>query len=207
MIIAATRCYEQDPDVRLMLRVQAGSREAFDELVNRYSPELTLRFRRSPPLRNIAEDLSQEVLMRVYRARHRYVPGATLRTWISRIAVNVARNAARRLSRHPDETHVAGGSTRLRKAARDIAEPYVLQPLEVLVRDEQRETALTLLRRLSARQQLAMRLVSLEKMPIRAAARRMSISPGALKSLLARARASCRSEFRRMCQVQTADTA
>ena len=45
--------------------------------------------------RDQAEDLAQEVFMRVFRARKSYVPGAKFSTWLFTIANNVASNALR----------------------------------------------------------------------------------------------------------------
>ena len=56
--------------------------------------------------REAAEDLAQDVFLRVYRARKRYVPGAKFSTWLFTIANNVARNALRSRSRRK-EVHVA----------------------------------------------------------------------------------------------------
>ena len=75
--IPVTTRYElTDPDVRLMLRVRDGSAAAFEELVSRYQQRLTGILEHLVPGQGQAEDLAQEVFMRVYRARETYKPTA-----------------------------------------------------------------------------------------------------------------------------------
>ena len=91
---STARRYElQDPDVRLMLEVRDGSAAAFDALMTRYQSRLVTVLGHLTGRRDLAEDLSQEVFLRVYRARERYVPGAKFSTWLYTIANNVASNA------------------------------------------------------------------------------------------------------------------
>ena len=93
------RKYEMiDPDVRLMLQVQNDNAAAFEELVSRYQSRLVGVMEHLVPKRELAEDLAQEVFMRVFRARKNYVPGAKFSTWLFTIANNVASNAKRSVS-------------------------------------------------------------------------------------------------------------
>lgn len=82
-------------DVQLMLDVQAGDEESFETLLRRYrTPVVNFLYRM---VRNSAEaeDLAQEVFLRVYRARQGYAPSAKFTTWMFRIATNLALNALR----------------------------------------------------------------------------------------------------------------
>ena len=68
---SATPNYELlDPDVRLMLQVRDGSAAAFEELVLRYQGRLLTVLEHLVRDRDRAEDLAQEVFLRVFRARH-----------------------------------------------------------------------------------------------------------------------------------------
>ena len=69
-----------DPDVRLMLQVRDGDAQAFEELMLRYQNRLISLLAHLIGQRDLAEDLTQEVFLRVYRARKRYVPGAKFST-------------------------------------------------------------------------------------------------------------------------------
>ena len=86
-----------DPDVRLMLRVRDDDPGAFAELLRRYGARIFGHFFRVLGDRQEAEDLTQEVFLRVYRSRKRYQPRARLATWLFHITQNVARNAIRSL--------------------------------------------------------------------------------------------------------------
>ena len=90
-----------DPDVRLMLRVQAGDDEAFCRLAERYSSRIFGYFCRRLSDRPEAEDRTQEVLLRLFRSRKSYQPRARFSTWVFHITQNVARNALRFKRRHP----------------------------------------------------------------------------------------------------------
>ena len=85
----------RDPDVRLMLRVREGDPEAFAELVDRFQHRLLGILTHLVGRADEAEDLAQEVFLRVYRARADYHPQAKFSTWFFTIANNVALNALR----------------------------------------------------------------------------------------------------------------
>jgi RNA polymerase sigma-70 factor (ECF subfamily) len=84
-----------DSDLDLMLRVRQGDASSFDELLRRYRAPLVKYFCRLVNDQALAEDLAQEVFLRVYNARHRYRPDARFTTWLYRIATNLALNAIR----------------------------------------------------------------------------------------------------------------
>jgi RNA polymerase sigma-70 factor (ECF subfamily) len=88
-----------DPEVHLMLRVQRDEPGAFAELVAAYWTRVFGKFVRQVADRQEAEDLAQEVFLRLYRSRKRYRPRAKLATWVFFIARNVGRNALRRRRR------------------------------------------------------------------------------------------------------------
>ncbi len=91
----------QDPDVKLMLRVQRDEAGAFEELIELYWCRVFGRFYRQFGDRQEAEDLVQDVFLRLFRNRKRYRPRARFSTWLFHIARNVARNAIRTRRRRP----------------------------------------------------------------------------------------------------------
>src|SRR5688572_27630020 len=104
----AQRYTLQDPDVRLMLKVRdEDSAAAFEELMLRYQNRLLTILDHLVGDRTLAEDLAQDVFLRIYRARKSYEPGAKFSTWLFTITNNVARNAKRTVSRRR-EVGVAG---------------------------------------------------------------------------------------------------
>src|SRR6266436_4388736 len=82
-------------DVQLMLDVKAGDGNSFELLLQRYRTPLVNFLYRMVRNREQAEDLAQEVFLRVYRAREDYVPSAKFTTWLFRIATNLALNSVR----------------------------------------------------------------------------------------------------------------
>ena len=82
-------------DVQLMLDVKAGDELSFEILLKKYRTPLVNFLYRMVRDQAAAEDLAQEVFLRVYRARKEYSPSAKFTTWLFRIATNLALNAIR----------------------------------------------------------------------------------------------------------------
>src|SRR5687767_4254078 len=92
----------RDPDIRLMLRVRdADDTVAFSELVERFQHRLVAVMHHLVGSADEAEDLAQEVFLRVYRTRKKYTPKAKFSTWLFTIANNLALNALRDRQRRP----------------------------------------------------------------------------------------------------------
>jgi RNA polymerase sigma-70 factor (ECF subfamily) len=89
------KSFLQDPDVALMLRVQNDDPGAFQQLVDRYWYLIFGRFYRCLGDRQLAEDLTQETCLRLYRNRRSYQPQAKFATWLFHIVENLTRNAIR----------------------------------------------------------------------------------------------------------------
>src|SRR4029077_1339019 len=89
-----------DPDVALMLRVQAGDQDAFQELFRKFSPRVLQYARRFVGSEAQAEEVAQDVFVQIFRFRHRYKPQSRLATWIFTIATNLCLNELRRPERH-----------------------------------------------------------------------------------------------------------
>jgi RNA polymerase sigma-70 factor (ECF subfamily) len=82
-------------DADVMLRVKAGDESAFDYLVQKYRRPMVNFMYRMAHNAAAAEDLAQEVFLRVYRSRASYEASAKFTTWLYRIATNLAANHAR----------------------------------------------------------------------------------------------------------------
>src|SRR5438128_8577583 len=91
----------RDPDIRLMLRVRDDDNAAFAELVELYNRRLITVMHHLVGSAEEAEDLAQEVFLRVYRGRKKYHPRAKFSTWLFTIANNVALNHLRNRQRKP----------------------------------------------------------------------------------------------------------
>jgi RNA polymerase sigma-70 factor (ECF subfamily) len=187
---SAQRYELQDPDVRLMLAVRDDNAAAFDELMLRYQNRLVTVLEHLVGRRDQAEDLAQEVFLRVYRARKRYVVGAKFSTWLYTIANHVAANALRSRSRRPEvnltsKPNDSTGASVLDKMA--LAASGAM-PTRQLDKAELREVVRAALGELSERQRMAVLLNKFEGMSYADIATTMDMSPQAIKSLLSRAR-------------------
>jgi len=88
-----------DADRELVEQAAAGSREAFDELVRRHQASIVSLARALTRGSADAEDIAQEVFVRVWRSLRGFRGDSTFRTWLHRVAVNVIHSHHGRLSR------------------------------------------------------------------------------------------------------------
>jgi RNA polymerase sigma-70 factor (ECF subfamily) len=182
-----------DPDVQLMLQVRDDSAVAFEELVSRYQGRLLTVFRHLVGSREQAEDLAQEVFLRVFRARKRYQPGAKFSTWLFTIANNVASNARRTLSRRREVGVPLGSNTTSLISLEQMAkEASGLMPSRQLDDAETAEVVRLAVQSLNPRQRMAVLLCKFEGMSYVDIAESMDMTPQAVKSLLSRARGNLR---------------
>ena len=84
-----------EPDAQLMLRVKDGDAASFGLLLARHRVAIIRFLYRMVESEAVAEELAQEVFLRVYRARATYEPTAKFTTWIFRIAMHLALNSLR----------------------------------------------------------------------------------------------------------------
>ena len=191
---SSARRYALDPDVRLMLEVRDGSATAFEELVLRYQTRLVRVLEHLVGRRDWAEDLAQEVFLRVYRARQTYEPGAKFATWLFTIANNLASSALRDRSRRKEVTLNSqdSGLSGARPLDRMIQASSGSMPARAIDKAEMRQIVRLALESLSERQRLAVLLNKFEGMSYADIAETMEISPQAIKSLLSRARENLR---------------
>lgn len=185
----------RDPDVRLMLEVREGSASAFEELMLRYQPRVLSILKHLVRNQDWAEDLTQEVFLRVYRARNQYTPGAKFSTWLFTITNNVALNALRGKSRRPEvqfggyfeQKHSEDSQPRLENAIQASSGTI---PTRRLDKKEMSEIVKKAIDSLGERQKMAMLLHRFEGMSYVEIAEIMELTPQAVKSLLCRARLS-----------------
>jgi RNA polymerase sigma-70 factor, ECF subfamily len=185
----------RDPDVRLMVQVRNDIQGAFEALVERYQNRLIGILFHMVGNKEEAEDLCQEVFLRIYRARKGYRPRAKFSTWLFTIANNLALNHLRRKGRNPSVSlGGATGSQPISPVAKHLVgregtpSAQVRQAeLSDLVRDA--------LGSLGEDQKMAVLLNKFEEMSYAEIADVMGRSPAAVKSLLARARNQLREQL------------
>ncbi|MFQ5732406.1 MAG: RNA polymerase sigma factor [Planctomycetaceae bacterium] len=114
-------------DDRLMIRIQSGDAGAFDQLASRYESPLIGFFVRNSRDVQLAEDLTQETLLRVYSQAWDYLPLGRFRGWMYRIARNLLIDNVRRRS-HDALVRAVKANTdseddRLARLAGEVASP------------------------------------------------------------------------------------
>lgn len=182
--------YLHDPDVQLMLRAKRGDDAAFSQLVESYQDRLVAVLFHLLGNQEAAEDLGQEVFLRIYRNRSKYEAKAKFSTWMFHIANNLASNWRRDGARRR-EASLAGsdsGPLGARPQEQLLAEKSALMPARVLDRNETQSLVRAALESLSDRQKMAVLLHKFEQMSYIDIAATMDLSPQAVKSLLSRAR-------------------
>jgi RNA polymerase sigma-70 factor, ECF subfamily len=183
-------------DAEMMLRVKAGDDSAFDYLVQKYRRPIISFMYRMAHNSAAAEDLAQEVFLRVYRSRANYEPSAKFSTWLYRIATNLGVNYARD-TRHDrpenitnlDQTDEETGQTP------DLADKKPSVEEDILRRE--RMTAIRQkVEALPERQRLAVLMHKYQQMDYRQIADVLKLSESATKSLLFRAYETLRTQLK-----------
>jgi RNA polymerase sigma-70 factor, ECF subfamily len=185
-------------DVQLMLDVKAGDEQSFELLLQRYRTPLVNFLYRMVRAREEAEDLAQEVFLRVYRARKDYVPSAKFTTWLFRIATNLALNSVRD-NRHQRmeislDAPVAVDAEDGDEKPLDVAEkhPNIEQHL---VEEERKKMIRHSIDKLPEKQRAAVLLHKYQELDYGDIAKILECSESALKSLLFRAYETLRVEL------------
>ncbi len=194
----------RDPDVKLMLQVRDDVPGAFEVLVERYQHRLVGVLVHLIGRVEEAEDLTQDVFLRIYRARKGYRPRAKFSTWLFTIANNLASNHLRSKGRNP--VLPVGGDGGINPAS-SASGVHALRPAEerALSRDgtpsaQMRKVELSDVVRealdiLGEDQKMAVLLNKFEDMSYAEIADVMGRSEPAVKSLLARARTHLREQL------------
>ena len=183
-------------DVQLMLDVKAGDEQSFELLLRRYRTPLVNFLHRMVRDAAVAEDLAQEVFLRVYRARQEYAPSAKFTTWMFRIATNLALNSMRdnrhrKMEISMDQTTETGEDDQRQLEVPDRA-PSVEQELVARCRAEMIMKAI---HALPEKQRAAVLLHKYQELDYDEIAGVLECSESALKSLLFRAYETLRVEL------------
>jgi RNA polymerase sigma-70 factor, ECF subfamily len=189
--IAATLDY----DAQLMIRVKEGDGASFAQLLEKHRSPVVHFLYRMVQNQAVAEELAQEVFLRVYRSRSTYEPTAKFTTWLFRIATHLALNALRdgknrrledRLDDRSAESH-----------AREISDvrPSVEQQMLHQARLDEVRRAIAAL---PDKQRAAVLMHKYEEMEYAQIAKALNCSESAVKSLLFRAYETLRARLAHM---------
>ncbi len=185
---------EADADAELMLAFQRGDEAAFAQIVRRFQVRVVSLAYRYLGSSADAEDLAQEVFLRVYRAKEGYEPSARFSTWIYRITANASLNhiRSRRVRRSV--------SARMPEAAEGDAVPDFEDEEAKAPHDDMEKAELAVVLRrivddLPERQRVAILLNKYEGLSYEDVAAAMEMSVMAVKSLLTRARVNIKEKL------------
>jgi RNA polymerase sigma-70 factor, ECF subfamily len=173
-------------DVQLMLDVKAGDEASFDLLLRRYRTPLVNFLFRMVRDSATAEDLAQEVFLRVYRARKQYSPTAKFTTWLFRIATNLALNSIRDNRHKQMETSIDAPKEDENAAPMELPAREMRIDEHMMERDRC-EFIRRAVESLPEKQRAAVLLHKYEEMDYGEIAKILECSESALKSLLFRA--------------------
>lgn len=200
--------WQLDPDTERMTRVAAGDLVAFDELVTRHYSSTVRMIAAMMGTAQPAEDLAQDVFLKIFVARDRYLPTAKFTTWLGTISRNVVLNAKRSRARSRVtftdwlEDRSLTPPDRGTLTAPSFQHDYAAQ----LDRQELVELVAAAIDRLPPRQRHAVTLVYFRGLSYAAAAAEMKTTWKAVKSLLGRSRSTLSQSLQQARQRQLAST-
>jgi len=181
----------ENPEAKIMVEVAKGDLSAFREIVKRYQKSLLNYIYRYTGDRASAEDIAQEVFLRVFKTAKDYRPLSSFRTWLFKIATNLCLNELRdnKIHRHTFDIFDLNEAGFVALAAE------CLSPLREL---ENRELSFTLkkaLKSLPEKQRVALLLHKYSGFTYFEISQMMGCSMSAVESLIHRARQSLRKQL------------
>jgi len=184
---------EDARDVQLVLLAGAGDTVAFEELVERHQRLVIGTVGRMLGSNSDAEDIAQQVFVRVWKNAGRYVPRAKFTTWLLKITRNLVFNELRRRSRH---AHLPL-QNELEEEDRPIKDERAKAPDALLLEQELQGAIDTAIEQLPETQRMAVVLRRYEELSYEEIAEVLDQSVPAVKSLLFRARTELRTRLSR----------
>jgi RNA polymerase sigma-70 factor (ECF subfamily) len=184
-----------DRDAQLMLRVREGDEDSFGVLLEKYRNPVIRFVYRMVQDQAVAEELGQEVFLRVYRSRATYEPTAKFTTWLFRIATHLALNSLRDTKNEKLQERLDDDSSDLPVRQVPDARPSVEQSMVYQARLEEVRRAVG---SLPQKQRAAVLMHKYEEMEYSQIARVLSCSESAVKSLLFRAYETLRARLAHM---------
>jgi RNA polymerase sigma-70 factor, ECF subfamily len=183
-VAAKTKPYAAEWDVQLMCRARDGDVYAFSLLLERHRKPLILFLQRIVQNSFEAEELAQEVFLRVYRARASYQPTAKFTTWLFRIATHTAINWLRDGRHQRFQESLDSKTSKAFLYQCTDRKPTVEETLLATVRVQEIRDAIN---RLPPAQRTAVILHKYRELDYWQIARELHCSQSAVKSLLYRA--------------------
>ncbi len=181
----------ENNDIELMLKFKEGDISCFEELMNRYTTPLLNFIYRFIGSRSEAEDLTQEVFLRVYQEKDRYEPKSKFSTWLYKIVSDICIDyqRKRKIKTVPFDAQIPTSIFAEKKqSACEIQDLSQLTPDVLIMKKQISETIRTALLSLPEKQRLALELRVYENKSYKEISEILNCSVSAVESLLFRAR-------------------
>lgn len=181
-------CPMPDAEESIVRRAQAGDRDAFRVLFERYRDPLYGYVRRMVGSDDLAADLTQDAFLRAYQSLSRLKSAGAFHTWLYQIATNRVRDHWKSPRREALSLEAAaeGGEQGIQPADPSPG------PERVAVREGLRVAVASAVERLSPEHREVVLLHHIGGMDVRAIAGALGVAEGTVKSRLGRARADLR---------------
>lgn len=187
------RTPEDAEDIRLMGLASAGDMAAFEQLVERHQRLVVGTVGRMLGTNSDAEDIAQQVFVRVWKNLKRYEPRAKFTTWLLKITRNLVFNELRRRSRHP----AVPLQSETDEEERPLKDENAVSPDATLLEHELQDAVDAAIAQLPETQRMAVILRRYEELSYEEIAEALDQSVSAVKSLLFRARTELRESLKR----------
>jgi len=184
---------EDAEDIRLMGLAGTGDTDAFERLVERHQRLVIGTVGRMLGTNSEAEDIAQQVFVRVWKNVKRYVPRAKFTTWLLKITRNLVFNELRRRSRHPQVPLQSESD----EEERPLKDEHAVAPDASLLGDELQRAVDAAIAKLPETQRMAVILRRYDELSYEEIAETLDQSVSAVKSLLFRARTELRENLKR----------
>lgn len=184
-----------DYDAELMLRVKDGDGASFGVLLEKHRSSVVHFLYRMVQNSAVAEELAQEVFLRVYRSRGSYEPTAKFTTWLFRIATHLALNALRDNKNERLQDRLDDDSSEMPARQVSDSRPSVEQSLVYQAKLAEVRRAIAAL---PDKQRAAVLMHKYEEMEYSQIAKVLNCSESAVKSLLFRAYEALRARLAHM---------
>ncbi|MEW6363860.1 MAG: sigma-70 family RNA polymerase sigma factor [Acidobacteriota bacterium] len=172
---------DEPTDAELIERASAGDEQAFASIVRRHQGLVLSIAYRFLGEKSLAEDVAQEVFLRLWRSARKYRPDTALGAYVRKIAVNYCLDLKRK-----EKIHVP---------APDDRWPSAWDARSEMEATERRKAIEAAIQALPASQRMAVGLFHMEGLAVKEVADLLETSPKAVESLLSRARTNLRARL------------
>ena len=184
-------------DLRWMERIKTGDEEALREFIEAHQHRIIGTIAKMLGDESEAQDIAQQVFVRVWKSAPRWQPTAKVTTWLFKITRNLVFNEVRRRKRHPVQSLDATLASDDGDRPQQIADPGVKAADTALLDDEMQAAIQAAIDELPETQRMAVILRRYDDVPYEEIGEILDLSVPAVKSVLFRARTDLREKLRK----------